>query len=89
MKGNGREFKMNLSDIMAEEQANRLAEAKAEIAAEKAAWEAMTPEQQADIIKEREAKFERLEQASNEEAEVCENCGNPDCDFDCDGEYDG
>ena len=37
----------NLSDLIAEEEAKRIAEARAEIAAEKAAWDALTPEQQA------------------------------------------
>lgn len=47
----------SLADIMAEEEARRLAEARAEIAAEKRAWDAMNPAEQAEVIAKREAKF--------------------------------
>lgn len=53
----------SLSNLLAEEEAQRLIETKAEIAAEIAAFNALTPEQQAVIIAEREAKWERLIEA--------------------------
>lgn len=47
----------SLADIMASEEARRLDEARAEIAAEKAAWDALSPDDQARAIEAVEAKF--------------------------------
>ena len=71
----------NLSDIFAEEEARRLAEAKAEAAKEKAAWDALTPAEQAAIIEQRAARFEALEELA--EQTTCDLCGD---DLDEDGE---
>lgn len=51
----------SLRDIMAKEEARLLAEAKKEIAAEKAAWDAMTPEAQANARAVIEAKYPNVE----------------------------
>lgn len=48
---------MNIWDEFAAEEAARLEQARREIAAEKAAWNALTLEQQAASIAAREAKF--------------------------------
>lgn len=71
----------NLSDIFAEEEARRLAEAWAEVAKEKAAWDALTPVEQAAIIEQRAARFEALEQLP--EQTTCDLCGD---DLDDEGE---
>lgn len=47
----------SLADIMREDDDRRLAEARAEIAAERAEWDALTPEQQADRSAAYEAKY--------------------------------
>lgn len=52
-----------LAEIMAEEDARRLAEARAEIARERAEWEALTPEAQAGIIAAQEAKWAAFQDA--------------------------
>jgi len=59
-----------LSEIMAEEEARRLAETRAEVAAEKAAWDALTPEEQAAAIAAREAKYADLPA----EDDHCDHC---------------
>lgn len=62
----------SLADMMAEDDARRMAEARAEIAAEQAEWDALTPDQKAARIAAMEAKY----------ADV------PDDDGDNDGEDD-
>jgi len=62
----------SLADLMAEDEAFRLEEARREIAAEKAAWDALSPEQQAAAIAAREAKFANV--PDDDEPEVCEEC---------------
>ena len=47
----------SLDDIFKAEQAKGLEKFRAELAAEQAAWAALTPEQQAEIIAAREAKY--------------------------------
>ena len=81
----------SLDEIMREEEDRRLQEARAETAAETAAWAALTPEEQQAVIDAREAKWERIMAEGAEpadEPEPCSGCGDPDCDFDCDGAYD-
>jgi hypothetical protein len=51
----------NLSDIFAEEERRRLAEAKAEQAKEDAAWAALTPEERAAELAKAEEKWAALE----------------------------
>ncbi len=84
---------MNLSELMAEEETRLRAEAQAEIAAEKAAWDALTPEQQAAVIAAREAKYEAMFEASNESDEdLCGECGESEDDCECGfdlGDYSG
>lgn len=46
-----------LADIFAEEEERRTAEARREIAAEQAAWDALTPEEKAAKLAENEAKW--------------------------------
>lgn len=50
----------NMGDLMAEYEAELLAKTQAEVAKEDAAWAALSPEEQARIIAEREAKQDRL-----------------------------
>jgi hypothetical protein len=76
----------SLDDLMRDEEAHRLARARAEIAAEKAAWEAFSPEQKAAHVAAAEARFADVPDEPEGE-EHCPGCGDPDCDFDCDGEY--
>jgi len=47
----------SIGDFMREDEERLLAETRAEIAREKAEWDALTPAQQAEIIAAREAKF--------------------------------
>jgi predicted Fe-S protein YdhL (DUF1289 family) len=61
-----------LADFMREEEARLIAETRVEVAREMAAWEAMTPEEQAKIIAAREARF----------ADVPEGFDGPDEDED-------
>lgn len=57
----------SLSDIFAEEEARRLAETRVEEAAEKAAWGALTPEQQQAEIDRRAAKYAALDNLPDED----------------------
>lgn len=47
----------SLFELMAQEETRRMEQARQEIAAEKAAWDAMTPDEQNKIIAAREAKY--------------------------------
>lgn len=80
---------VSLAELMAEEEAKRLAEARAEIAAEKKAWNALTFEEKVAITDARNAKYAALDELPDE-GEFCPDCGEADCDFDCegDGDYD-
>ena len=53
----------NLNDIFAEEEARRLAEAKAEMAKEKAAYDALSDEEKAKLAADREAYWAKWEAA--------------------------
>lgn len=59
----------NLSDLFKEEEEARLATARAEIAQEKAAWDALTPEEREQLSAAYEAKYALLEEASVTEEE--------------------
>ena len=50
-----------LDELMAEEDAKRLAQARADIRAMQDEWNAMTPEQQAAALREREARMDAAE----------------------------
>lgn len=79
----------SLDDLMREEEDRLTAKAHAEIAAEKAAWDALPPEEQAERIRQIEAKYDDLMLTNDDDEPVpCSGCGDPDCDFDCDGDYD-
>jgi hypothetical protein len=52
-----------LAELFAEEEANRMAEAKAEIAAEDAAWLALSDAERASITANREAYWRDIEDA--------------------------
>lgn len=58
-----REFQ-TLDQLMAEDEAKRRAEAIAEIAAEKAAWDALPEDEKARQIEAREAKWAAFEEAA-------------------------
>jgi len=59
----GTEF---MGDIFAEEEAKRLAEGRAEIAAEKAAWEALSQAERDRISKERADRYEEMFELAQE-----------------------
>ncbi|MGL5736894.1 MAG: hypothetical protein ACRCYS_18675 [Beijerinckiaceae bacterium] len=73
---------MNLSDLIAEEEARIVAEARVEMAAEKDAWDALTDEQRAAHIAAVEAKFANV--PDGDEDECCEECGEMEVDCECD-----
>lgn len=60
---------MWLSDLMAEEEALRLAETRRDLAREQAAWAALSPQEQAAIIAAREAKFADVPDDEDEETD--------------------
>lgn len=60
---------MNLFDMVAEDDARRLEQARAEIAAEKAAWDALSPEDQAAHIAAVEAKYPDVPETDEDEIE--------------------
>lgn len=68
-----------LGDLMAEYEAERLAEARKEMEKEQAAWDALPQSEKDRIFAEREAKWEALEAAAEE----------PDDDEDEEDEEDG
>lgn len=59
----------DLNDIFAEYEAEQVANTAKEMAAEKAAWDALSPEQQAAITAERQAKCDALWAGSDENEE--------------------
>lgn len=59
----------SLADMMREEDERRLAEARAEIAAEQAEWDALTPEQKAARTAAYEAKYGDVPDDLDEEDE--------------------
>ena len=67
----------SLAEIMAEEDARRVAEARAEIAREQAEWAALSPTAQAAIIAAREAKW-----AAFQDAIDAQEAADPDEDED-------
>lgn len=75
---------MTMWDDLADEDAQRLERVRAEIAAEKAAWDALTPEQQAAHTAQVEAKFA----LGDVEDEPCDTCGLPSGDPDCECGFD-
>jgi len=62
----GTEF---MGDIFAEEEAKRLAEGRAEIAAEKAAWEALSQAERDRISKDRADRYEEMFELAQEDDE--------------------
>jgi hypothetical protein len=71
------------------EEADRVDRIRADIAREKIAWDALTPEEQAAQIVALEAKYPDVPDVDpDDEKTPCAGCGEPDCDFDCDGDAD-
>lgn len=66
----------SLADIMRDEEARRVAEARAEIAAEQAEWDALTPEQKAARAAAYEAKYADVPDDAGDDDE--EEDGNED-----------
>lgn len=78
-----------LGDLMADYENELRAQAQKEMAAEKAAWDALTPEQQAAEL-DRKAKYAELfdvEDNPEEEDEECQLCGEVGCNEECDEEH--
>jgi hypothetical protein len=69
-----------LDELMAEDDANRLAIARAEIAREKAEWDALTPDEKAVRIQAVEDKYANLDtdQPADDDDDYCEGCGERD-----------
>ena len=74
-----------LDELFSPIEAENLARARAELAAEKVKWGAMTPEQQAAHIAAVEAKYANITDGDDE---PCDTCGLPADDPDCECGYD-
>jgi len=72
----------NLFDLIAEEEAKALAETRRQIAAEKAAWDALTQEERDAHTKAVEDKYANF--AQEPEEDKCEDCGEDWDDCECD-----
>lgn len=71
------------------EETDRVERIRADIAREKIAWDALSPEEQAAKIVAIEAKYPDVPDVDpDEEVTECAACGEPGCDFDCDGDAD-
>jgi len=81
----------SLHELMAEEEAAALERTRLEIAAEKAAWDALTPEAQQVILDKRQAEYDALWNGMDAaEEEACDECGEypENCECDSDDELD-
>lgn len=77
---------MDIWDIFAEEEAKRLAETRAEIAAEDAAWRALPQAERDRILAEREDKWDALFSAADPEDEDDDDDDDDGDDDDGEGE---